>query len=82
MSRVAFFVAILCFSSAETRADDDKPADIDFHAAAYSFPCLDKTPKELKEAKPDRRIIETSIRVSVSMSCFPRTSSSDYAVAA
>lgn len=64
MPRVTFIAVVLCFSTITSRADEAQPADVEFHTAAISFPCRDKTPKEFADANPDRKIIEATIRIS------------------
>jgi hypothetical protein len=62
--RALLLVAAIFFPFSSGLADDTKQDDIEFHAAAYSFPCRDKTPQEFAEANPDRKILEVSVRIS------------------
>lgn len=62
--RTILLVTMLCYPSSSIRADEAKSDDIEFHTAAYSFPCRDKTPDEFAKANPDRKILEVSVRIS------------------
>ena len=59
-----FLVAVFFFSSSAVGVGNATSGEIEFHTAAYSFPCRVKTPKEFAEANPDREIIEAIIRIS------------------
>lgn len=59
-------IAVVCVAGQAVRADEAPPRPVEFHTAAYAFPCRDKTPQEFATVNPDRKVVEASIRVSAS----------------